>query len=130
LEAVRMGLAVAIVVGIAALVVVWFVVSGYAVRKSAKDTVVEDMPEDPKVETLRYRVPDTQDPAVLITHLEQVGYTSTLDEVRGDKVLSIACPAGRDDDRPRIRSALHEVDTTGLEGAKLNPGRVTFEDEK
>ena len=125
-----MGLAVAIVVGIAALVVVWFVVSGYAVRKSAKNAVVEDTPEDPKVETLRYRVPDIQDPAVLIAQLEQVGYMSTLDDVRGDKVLSIACPEGRDEDRSRIRSALHEVDTTGLEGAKLNPGRVTFEDEK
>lgn len=125
-----MGLAVAIVVGIAALVVVWFVVSGYAVRRSAKNTVVEDTPEDPKVETLRYRVPDIQDPAVLIAQLEQVGYMSTLDDVRGDKVLSIACPAGRADDRTHVRSALEEVDTTGLEGAKLHPGRVTFEDEK
>ncbi|MDQ4007108.1 MAG: hypothetical protein M3211_03295 [Actinomycetota bacterium] len=124
-----MGLAVAIVVGIAVLVAVWFVVSGYAVRKSATNMLVEDTPGDPNVETLRYRVPDTQDPAVLITHLEQVGYTSTLDEVRGDKVLSIACPQGRDDDRTRIRSALQEIDTTGLEGTKLNPGRVTFEDE-
>ena len=125
-----MGLAVAIVVGIAVLVVVWFVVSGYAVRKSAKDAVLEDTPEDPNVETLRYRVPDTQDPAVLIAHLEQIGYTSTLDDVRGDKVLSVACPSGRDDDRTRVRTALQEVDTTGLEGAELNPGRVTFEDEK
>jgi hypothetical protein len=125
-----MGLAVAIVVGVAVLVVVWFVLSGYAVRRSAQDRVVEDTPDDPKTEALRYRVPDTQDPAVLIARLEQVGYTSTLDEVRGDKILLIACPAGRDDDRTRVRTALQEVDTTGLEGATLDPGKVTFEDER
>ena len=125
-----MGLAVAIVVGIAVLAILWFVLSGYAARRSVKETAPGGAPDDPGVDTLRYRVPDAQDPTVLIAHLEKAGYRSTLDEVGGDKILAIACLDGRDDARTRVRTAIQEVDTTGLEGARLNPGRVTFEDER
>ena len=63
-----MGLSIAIIIGVAVIVILCFVLSGYAVGKSATNSPGETT-EDLGGETLRYRIPDTQDPAVLITHL-------------------------------------------------------------
>jgi len=125
-----MGLAVAIVVGLVVLGVVWVLVSGAAARGSAKAAARHDSPLDPGTETLRYQVPDPQDPVVLLTALEGAGYTAHLDESAGTKHLAITCPAGRERERARIRSVIGETDRLGLEGPRFKPGEVVFEDEQ
>lgn len=125
-----MGLAVAIVVGLVVLGVIWVLVSGAAAGKSAKVAARQDSPMDPRVQTVRYQVPDPQDPVVLITALEGAGYTAQLDESAGTKYLTIACPAGSDRERARIRSLIAETDRMGIEGPRFNPGEVIFEDEQ
>jgi hypothetical protein len=62
--------------------------------------------------------------------LDRAGYTADLDDVAGEKHLVVACPAGRERERARVRSVLGENDTTSIEGPEFNPGMVTFEDEK
>src|SRR5918999_5775400 len=98
-----MGLAVAIVVGLVVLGISWVLVSGAAARGSAKAAARHDSPLDPGTETLRYQVPDPQDPVVLLTALEGAGYTVHLAETAGTKYLTITCPAGHECERARIR---------------------------
>lgn len=125
-----MGLAVAILVGLIVIAILWFVFSGYAAGKSSQEGALEDRPGGPGVETLRYRIPDRQDPAVLITALKEAGYSSALEEVRGDKYLAIACPTSRDRERAHIRAVIDQADTASLEGPKFDHGKVMFEDEQ
>jgi hypothetical protein len=125
-----MGLAVAIVVGLVVLGIVWVLVSGAAARGSAKAAARHDSSLDPGTETLRYQVPDPQDPVVLLTALEGAGYTVHLDESAGTKYLTITCPEGHERERTRIRSVIGNTDRLGLEGPRFNPGEVVFEDEQ
>lgn len=125
-----MGLAVAIIVGLAILALAWFLLSGAAVGKSAKEADRQESPDHPGVESLRYRVPDSQDPSVLIAALSQAGYTADLDEVDAAKYLDIACPAGRDRERARVRTVIAESDTQSFEGPAFKPGPVAFVDEQ
>ena len=124
-----MGIAVAIVVFLILAVIAWLVYSGVATNKAAKKASHQE-PGDPRVETLEYRVPDGQDPAVLMAALEQRGYTAALDDVHAAKHLVIACPNGREQDRASIRTVIDEADRTSLEGPELTHNKVAFEDEK
>ena len=114
-------LVLAVVVGIA--------YSARATGKVAKKAEQQASPTDPRVETLRYRVPDGQDPTVLISALEPEGYTADLDVEGAGRSLVIACPAGRDRERARVRSILAEHQTASLEGPPIKPGKTIFEDE-
>jgi hypothetical protein len=125
-----MGLAVAIVGGLVVLGIIWMVVSGAALGGSAKAAARQDSPLHPETETLRYRVPDAQDPVVLVTALDRAGYTADLGESAGTKYLTITCPDGREHERARVRSVIAETDRMGLEGPRFNPGAVLFEDEQ
>lgn len=126
-----MGIAVAILVFLLLAVVAWLVFSGVAAGKAGKEAAQRrDSPEDPGVETLRYRIPDAQDPAVLITALDRAGYTASLDDERAEKHLVVACPAGRDRERARVRALIGDADETSLEGPEFQTGKVAFEDEK
>jgi hypothetical protein len=110
--------------------VAWVAYSARATGRVAKKAEAQASPGDPRVETLRYRIPDAQDPAVLISGLETAGYTADLDPDGGERYLVIACPAGRERERPRVRSILRENALASIEGPAFNPGKVTFEDEK
>lgn len=121
--------AVAIIAVVVLAIVAWLLFHAYA-GKAGKEAEEHQAPGDPGVETLRYWVPDAQDPTVIIAALDRAGYQATLDDVRGDKHLAVACPAGRDRERARVRSVIEEADTTSIEGPQFNPGKVTFEDEK
>jgi hypothetical protein len=125
-----MGIVVGALVAAVVLLLAWWIFSTLAAGKVGKDAERQHAPDDPRVETLRYRIPDAQDPIVLISALDRAGYTADLDDVAGEKHLVVACPAGRDRERARVRSVLGESDTTSIEGPEFNPGRVTFEDEK
>ncbi len=124
-----MGIAVAIVVFLVLAVIAWLVFSGVATNRAAKEAARQE-PGDPRVETLEYRVPDGQDPTVLVAALQQAGYTAALDDVRAEKHLVISCPGGREHDRDRIRTVIDGADRTSIEGPEIRAGRVAFEDEK
>jgi hypothetical protein len=125
-----MGIFVGALVAVVLAVIGWWVFSTLAAGRMGRQAEQQHAPGDPHVETLRYVMPDGQDPAVVISTLDSAGYTADLDVVAGDKQIVIACPAGRDRERARVRSVLGASDTTSLEGPQFTPGRVTFEDEK
>jgi hypothetical protein len=114
-------LVLAVVVGIA--------YSARATGKVAKLAEEQASPADPRIQTLRYRVPDGQDPAVLIAALEPEGYTADLEVLDAARFLVIACPAGRDRERARVRHILAEHEVASLEGPPISPGKPIFEDE-
>jgi len=114
-------LVLAVVVGIA--------YSARATGKVAKKAEQQASPADPRVETLRYLVPDGQDPTVLISALEPEGYTADLEVAGAGRYLVVACPAGRDRERARVRHILAEHAMASLEGPPIKAGKITFEDE-
>jgi hypothetical protein len=124
-----MGIVVASLLVLVLAVLAWWIFSTVGAGKAGKVAEQQDT-TDPRVETLRYRIPDAQDPTVLISALEQEGYTADLDDVRAEKYLVVACPAGRDRERAHVRSLIDGKDKTSLEGPEFNPGKVVFEDEK
>jgi hypothetical protein len=125
-----MAIGVAIGVGLVLLVIAWLVFSSVSARR-VKTAPERPSPAEPGIETLRYRVPQGQDPAVIMSKLDRGGYTATLDETGGDKYLAIACPDGQANDRPAIRSIIDSAHTTAIDsGADFDPGRASFEDEK
>jgi hypothetical protein len=110
-------------------VIAWPFLTGRAGQKAGK--AAEQLePGSTMAETLRYRVPDGQDPVVLMSALEQAGFRTAMDEAVAEKYLEITCPHGRRQDRDRVRSVLEDADRSSLEGPQVRTGRVTFEDEK
>lgn len=84
-------------------------------------------PGDPG--TLRYRVPDGQDPAVLIAALETAGHASEPDRVAGEHYLTIFCDDLRQD-RPRVRSVIEQTHESSFSGGDVIHVPVVFEDER
>ncbi len=123
----EIGIGIILLLVIAA--IAWPFLTGRAGRKAAQ-AAERNEPGALTTETVRYRVPDGQDPLVLMSALERAGFTTALDEVAAEKILAIACPHGRDQDRDRIRSVLEDADRSSLEGPQVRTGRVAFEDEK
>lgn len=121
-------IAAAALLVVAALVFAWYAARG--TRGAIKGAEAQEAPTGPGVETLRYAVPDAQDPTVLIAALDLAGYNADLDDVAGEKHLVIECPAGRDRERARVRNVLAESDTTSIEGPHVNRGRIVFADER
>lgn len=124
-----MGIIIGILIfAVVVAVVVYFATGGalFGLTKVADNADVHN----PKVETLRYHVPDGQDPAVVTTALARhgYGYESMID--RGEHFVTIACPAGMDRERPRVRAVIREADRTSLEGPAFDPGPIVFEDER
>ncbi len=107
-------------------------VVGYSARttgKVAKKAEAQDA-RDPRVEALDYQVPDGQDPAVLISALQSEGYTADLEVRDAGRYLAIACPAGRERERARVRNVLAQNHMASIEGPSFSPGKIAFEDEK
>lgn len=86
-------------------------------------------PEAPSGPTLRYPIPDGQDPASLTAALRSHDYDCTIEETGTDRVLVVA---QRDvvGDRAMVRSLLINAGTA-VEETDAAPGdtRVRFEDE-
>src|SRR5918995_1338891 len=99
-----MGIVVGALVAAVVLVIAWWIFSAVAAGKAGQEAERQQAPDDPRVETLRYHIPDAQDPTVLIATLDRAGYTADLDDVTGEKHLVIACPAGRERERAHVRS--------------------------
>jgi hypothetical protein len=83
---------------------------------------------DADVETLRYRVPNGQDPAMLLAALTHQGFAAVAEPVREGKDVVVSCPDGRERERDRVRTTIQDAsDMGGSEWPR--PGRVTFLDE-
>jgi hypothetical protein len=122
-----MALGVAIVIGIIVLGVLLVLARG---RLGASAGRHKSGPE-PHIENLRYLVPLGQDAAVLIAALKKDGYVAVGDLAEGREYIEVACPAGRDRERARVRAIIADTHRTSLEIGRneFDPGRVVFEDE-
>ncbi len=79
--------------------------------------------------TLRYRVPDHQDPAVLVAALKLAGFGASAEWGAGAHHLTISCPDLRSD-RPRVRSVIESTTASSLSGAHIIHVQARFEDEQ
>lgn len=110
-------------------VVAWIAYSARATGRVVKKAEAQDT-RNPHVEILRYRLPDGQDPAVLIAALEMEGYEADLEVESSGRYLLVECPSGRDRERARVRNVLAQNQMASLEGPPIYAGRIVFEDEK
>lgn len=79
--------------------------------------------------TLRYRVPDHQDPAVLSANLRIAGYPTDSDWEGGANHLTIFCD-DMAEDRSIVRSLLQNSTASSLTGSDIIHVDVVFEDEQ
>jgi hypothetical protein len=114
-----------LVVGLlAVLVVVLLVMRNFSREEGRLDTELHA----PGARTLRYAVPDGQDPAVLVAALSHGGFRSVADLEGGTEVLLVENL--HEGDRARVRDIIEHVNSTGFAGAPMQVGHVSFEDER
>lgn len=105
-------------------VVVWLVagLAGMATPFNRRDAAETSGP------TVRYRVPEGQDPVAVTTALAHEGFPSQLDYAGGtDRIVVVPCPHG-EQDREQVRAAIASAGTA-LEDASPEPRPVRFLDE-
>jgi hypothetical protein len=84
----------------------------------------------PSTATLDYRVPPGQDPVVLLAALGAEGFTATTSPDDAT-LIRVACPAGPDRYRARLRAVIASVHTTAIDsGASFDVEDVRFTDEQ
>jgi hypothetical protein len=85
--------------------------------------------------TLRYEVPQGQDPAVVLHELRKAGYDVSADSEPGPSspVLIIGTPGGAAPDREELRSTLDRLDSANIDPSAdmaLDRPSVRFMDER
>ena len=84
----------------------------------------------PGTSSLDYLVPPGQDPVVVLTALSAEGYDASTDP-DAPNLVHVACPAGPDRDRARVRAVIHAAGSTAVDaGVPFEPGEVRFTDER
>ncbi|MGO4256386.1 hypothetical protein [Marmoricola sp. RAF53] len=122
-------LAVILVLGLVGLIVVWITARSWArTTRRTKDAVRQDQ-ADPRVQTLSYRVPEGQDPAVLLARLVEAGYAAAVEHDAGERLLVVSCPGDGAADRDRVRALLGSAPSAIDDGVPVQHG-VLFEDER
>ena len=86
----------------------------------------EVLPDDEEV--LRYRVPEGQDPAALVSALAGAGFRASVAHEASDRVLVVRCPEGRQESRAAVRMVLQEARST-IQDGDVMIGEVHFDDE-
>ena len=121
-----MGTAMAILIWLVILAAVgWFLVGGgLAALSGTKRRTDEAGP----ARTLRYAVPDGQDPAAVMAVLAPAGYVSKLVEQVDTRVLVIARDDGERPDPEAVRAVILTAGTT-LQDPALTSHDVRFLDE-
>lgn len=124
-----MGGAVGIAPILLVLLLVTVVVVAFLMRGANRNReVYEESARDPDGETLRYRVPDGQDPAAVAAALQQHGFDATTESAPGHHDVLVACPPGSGG-RESARRVIAEHAPLNLESDPA-PGRgVRFVDE-
>lgn len=113
-----------IVVIVVILVIAWV---GFR-RWGAERNRISDELNEPTNPSLDYRVPTGQDPAVVLAALNADGYVAATDTT-DSQLVRVACPAGPDRERARVRAVIENAGGTALEHGAPVPGPVRFEDE-
>ena len=111
---------VPVLIGLAVLVVAVLVVQAASRRQQDK---VEET-RRPDVGTLRYAVPDGQDPAAVVTALQNEGYDAV---VEGTEVV-VPCRTDPQRERAHVRSVIAAA-PLNLEGDPAQQREVRFRDE-
>lgn len=83
----------------------------------------------PNGPTVRYRVPEGQDPAVVATAVARRGFEARMDEEAGvgERYVVVACPHGEADREP-VRAAIAAAGTS-MDAPALTAHPVRFVDE-
>ncbi|HEY6935104.1 MAG TPA: hypothetical protein VI452_17015 [Marmoricola sp.] len=115
---------------IALLVVVGFIVFA-AVRFLHRQARHQDEVKSAPVDTLRYRVPEGQDPAIVLAALQKEGFKA-IPDVQGagpSHDVLIPCPDDTERHRAHVRSIIQSTEQVNFEGDQRQIPQVKFADE-
>ncbi len=118
-----------LVIAAALLIVLLFVV--FLVVPAARDRQrVARSINAPETATLEYRVPESQDPALVLAALASDGYQAAL-APEDTRLVRVACPPGVDRERARVRAVISTATSSAIDhGAPVHADRVRFTDER
>lgn len=111
------------------LLVVFFAGGFGLMRRHREPTPGLDSDVVPERASLRYTVPDGQDPAAVIAALRVAGYDAARDSVGNTNDVVIACEEDTPELRERVRSVIAADAPLNMEGDPM-PGQVRFADER
>ena len=116
------------------LLIVVIVAAAFAVKHfSAREVQHSDRLQRDDRSTLRYEVPEGQDPAVVLAGLRQAGYDASADSEPGPSSPIVIIGAhGGGPDREAVRRTLTDLDGTNVvpeESGQVQRSRVRFSDE-
>jgi hypothetical protein len=118
------------ILGPVVLVVVVAVIAVVMVRRTVgREQEVKETLAHPDVPSLRYRVPEGQDPAVVLSSLRAAGYVAAADDLGGgNSGLLVSSPDGAAPDREAVRAVI-VGSPLNFEGDTGGEPRPRFEDE-
>jgi hypothetical protein len=119
----------AVIVPIILVVLVLVIGAIAVVRMARRNQEREAWAKSSETQSLRYSVPEGQDPAAVMAALRQEGYEPIQDQDTAGRDVLIPCPAGKDRDRARVRAILVHVAPLNLEGDPADTSSVRFADE-
>jgi len=123
-----MEIAIFLIGGIALVVVAIVAITG-SLNAAGKTQRDHEVVAEPTTDTLRYRVPVGQDPAVVLAALSQEGYDAVAEQVPEGHDVVVACPEGRNRHRARIRATIQYANASDAEGDPYDVPPVAFADE-
>jgi regulator of protease activity HflC (stomatin/prohibitin superfamily) len=113
---------------VAVVVLVWIVL--YVIREQTRaQQKVDETLHDAQTPTLEYEVPTGQDPAAILAALESEGYLATVDTTLPHQVVLVACPAGTDRERARVRAVIQSASVSAMDDGVPLQVEVRFRDE-
>jgi hypothetical protein len=121
---------VPVILLIVVLVLAWFAVQRFGRREIQRSDRLQNADRS----TLRYEVPEGQDPAAVLAGLRGAGYYVSPDSEPGPSspIVIIGEAQGGEPDREAVRRTLTELDGTNVvpeESATVRRSRVRFVDE-
>jgi hypothetical protein len=121
---------VPVILLIVVLVLAWFAVQRFGRREIQRSDRLQNADRP----TLRYQVPEGQDPAAVLAGLRQAGYDASADSEPGPSspMVIIGDAHGGEPDREGVRRTLTELDGTNVvpeESGRVRRSRVRFVDE-
>jgi hypothetical protein len=121
---------VPVILLIVVLVLAWFAVQRFGRREIQRSDRLQNADRS----TLRYEVPEGQDPAAVLAGLRGAGYDASPDSEPGPSspIVIIGEAQGGEPDREAVRRTLTELDGTNVvpeESATVRRSRVRFVDE-
>lgn len=119
-----------LLIAVLAVLVVLYFTGGFALmRRRREQTPALPSEATPEQASLRYPVPDGQDPAAVIAALRLAGYDAARDSDGNTNDIVIACDEDTPQVRERVRTVIAEDAPLNLEGDAM-PGEVRFADER